>query len=272
VTESAARWDPAQYLRYADERSRPFVELLARVRATAPAVVVDLGCGPGTLTATLAQRWPAARIIGVDNSAEMIEAAATYAHPAGDEGGSVEFHCADVREFRPDGSVDVVVANALLQWVPDHLTMLSDIASWLVPGGELAFQVPDNFAAPSHVTVRDLRLSAEWHDRLGAAADRGAAVATPEEYLTTLAEAGLDADVWTTTYLHILHGDDPVLEWIKGTALRPVLTALADDPDATERFLRQCAGKLREAYPPQPYGTVFPFRRTFAIGQARMSS
>jgi trans-aconitate 2-methyltransferase len=138
----------------------------------------------------------------------------------------------------------------------------------LVPGGTFAFQVPANFDAPSHTVIRELRTSERWRDRLGEDADRRLGVEPPETYLAALAAAGLEPDVWQTTYLHLLPGEDPVLDWVKGTALRPVLTALRDDPAATEEFLAECGAALREAYPPGPAGTVFPFRRTFAIGRA----
>jgi trans-aconitate 2-methyltransferase len=255
------RWDPDQYTRYADLRDRPFHELVGRIPVESPSRVVDIGCGPGSLTRSLTDRWPDAQVTGVDSSADMIEAAGQYAVP-----GRVEFVCADLAGWRPDSPVDVVVGNAVLQWVPGHLEMLADFASWLSPGGALAFQVPDNFNEPSHLIARDLRTSPRWRDRLGAGADRTVAVERPETYLTALADLGLRPDVWQTTYLQVLPGEDPVLEWIKGTALRPVLDALADDPDAIQAFLAECGVALREAYPSGEHGTLFPFRRTFAVG------
>jgi trans-aconitate 2-methyltransferase len=255
------RWDPSQYTRYANLRDRPFHELVARIPIDSAKRVVDIGCGPGSLTRSLADRWPDAQITGVDSSADMIGAAAEFAVP-----GRVEFVCADLAEWRPESSVDVVVANAVLQWVPGHLAMLADIAGWLSSNGALAFQVPDNFSEPSHVIARDLRTSPRWRDRLGEGADRTVAVERPQTYLTALADLGLVPDVWQTTYLQVLHGEDPVLEWIKGTALRPVIDALADDPDATQAFLAECGVALREAYPSGEHGTLFPFRRTFVVG------
>jgi trans-aconitate 2-methyltransferase len=259
---SSPRWDPAQYDRYAEERARPFSDLTARIDVGEPRLVIDLGCGPGSQTETLAERWPQARVIGVDSSAEMIAAAEPRGRP-----GRLEFVQADVGTYRPDAPVDVVTANALFQWVPGHLAQLAAIAGWLAPGGVLAAQVPDNFADPSHTLLRDLRLSARWRDRLGAGADRELAVERPERYLEALADAGLVPDVWATTYLHLLPGPDPVLEWMKGTALRPVFTALADDPEALEDFLGELALALASAYPAGPAGTVFPFRRTFFVGR-----
>jgi trans-aconitate 2-methyltransferase len=130
----------------------------------------------------------------------------------------------------------------------------------------MAFQVPDNFAAPSHTVIRELRMSSKWHDRLAEDADRTVAVERPEAYLDALVAAGLMPDVWQTTYLHLLQGDDAVLEWVKGTALRPVLDLLGGDQAATKEFLAECGAQLRAAYPAGPEGTVFPFRRTFLVG------
>ena len=259
------RWDPRQYLRYADERGRPFADLLARVAADSPALVADVGCGPGNLTATLRERWPGAAVVGVDSSAEMVAAAAPHAIPD-----RLTFVAADLATWRPDRPVDLVVANASLHWVPGHVDLIPQFAGMLAKEGRLAFQVPDNFTEPSHTLLRDLRLSPRWRDLLGGSvdglgADRGAGVERPERYLEALITAGLDADVWQTEYLHVLPGDDAVLEWTKGTALRPVLSLLGDAD--REQFLAEYAAALRAAYPRQSFGTVFPFRRTFAIGR-----
>jgi trans-aconitate 2-methyltransferase len=192
----------------------------------------------------------------------MIAAAESRSQP-----GRLEFSLADVSTYRPDEPVDVLTANAVFQWVPGHLDLIADIASWLAPGGVLAFQVPDNFSDPSHTLLRDLRLSAKWRERVGDGADRELAVEPPDRYLDVLAGAGLMPDVWHTTYLHLLPGADPVLEWMKGTALRPVLSTLAGDVVATTEFLGDLATLLAAAYPAGPAGTVFPFRRIFAIGR-----
>lgn len=253
------RWDPNQYLRYADLRGRPFVELTARVGAESPSYVVDLGCGTGELTAMLAGRWPDATVCGSDSSPDMIATAQQHAIP-----GRLTFEVADLRGWAPDRPVDVLTANAVLQWVPGHLELLGDLAGTLAPGGWLAFQVPDNFEEPSHTLLRDLRLSARWRAQLGEGADRTAGVERPDTYLRRLLELGLDADVWQTTYQQVLQGDDAVLEWVKGTALRPVLSLLDDDGERQE-FLDEYAAALRDAYPQDSFGTLFPFRRTFAV-------
>jgi trans-aconitate 2-methyltransferase len=250
-------WDPERYLARGAERARPFHDLIAQVDAASPRTVVDLGCGPGNLTAALAERWPGARVIGVDSSAEMVEAACRVA--------GIEAIHADLREWEPLTSADVLVSNAVLQWVPDHLELLPRMARWLAPGGWLAFQVPGNYGEPAHVLLRELADSAVWRDRLGADRVTRAGSYKPAEYLATLAGLGLTADVWETTYLHVLQGEDAVLDWMTGTALRPVLTAL--DDAATTEFLAEYGSELREAYPRRPYGTVLPFRRVFAVAR-----
>jgi trans-aconitate 2-methyltransferase len=256
-------WDPGQYQHFGDERSRPFFDLLARVAAEDPRLVVDLGCGPGTLTATLASRWPGAEVRGIDSSPEMIETARALPVP---EGQRLSFALGDVRDWRPDGRVDVIVSNAVLQWVPDHLTVLARWAGFLRPGGWLAFQVPGNFEQPGHAAMREMARSERWRALL-ADVPLNRQAGDPAEYLDLLARAGLDVDAWETTYLHVLHGEDPVLDWYKGTGLRPVLAAL--QPEQAVQFLDEYRARMSEAYPAAPYGTVFPFRRVFVIAARR---
>jgi trans-aconitate 2-methyltransferase len=256
----AAAWDPVGYLRFAGERARPFAELVARVGADAPSTVVDLGCGEGRLTASLAWRWPGARVTGVDSSPEMLAATAGEVRP-----GHVEFTLGDVREWSPPGPVDVVVSNAVLHWVPDHHRLITRWAGWLTPGGWVAVQVPGNFRAPTHALLADLCRSPRWADRLAGAVPRADAVLDPAGYLDVLTGADLAADTWETTYLHVLTGADPVLAWVRSTVLRPVLALLPED-DAS-RFTAEYAAALRQAYPVRPDGTtVLPFRRVFAVG------
>jgi trans-aconitate 2-methyltransferase len=253
-------WHPPTYLRFAGERARPFADLLARVRAGAPRNVVDMGCGTGAPTFSLAERWPAALVTGVDSSPEMLAAAAEHAVP-----GRVQFVAGDVRSWAPAGPVDVVVSNAVLHWVPGHERLLARWASWLAPGGELAVQVPGNFRAPTHATLAALCRSPRWAPALADAAPDEDAVLEPAAYLDVLTAAGLTADVWETTYLHVLSGPDAVLGWVRGTTLRPVLARLdgAQAADFTDAY----AAALREAYPPRPDGTtVLPFRRIFLVG------
>jgi trans-aconitate 2-methyltransferase len=249
-------WDPQQYGRFAGERSRPFFELVDRIAATAPRRVVDLGCGPGELTAQLAQRWPSAQVEGIDSSPEMIAAAAPAER--------VTYRVADVTSWTPPEDVDVIVSNATLQWVPSHRELIAQWARALPPGGWLAFQVPGNFDSLSHALIRSLAESRRWTSPLTGILRHADAVASPTEYAALLLSAGLVADVWETTYVHVLSGDDPVLQWLRGTALRPVMGALP--PAGYALFEQELAEQLRQAYPPTAVGTLFPFRRIFAVG------
>ncbi|MEV6864426.1 trans-aconitate 2-methyltransferase [Streptosporangium subroseum] len=248
-------WDPEIYNRYADERSRPFFDLVARIAAERPDHVVDAGCGTGELTATLAGRWPDADVHGFDSSPAMIEKA-----PGG---GRLTFSVDDVTRWRPERPVDVIVSNAVLQWVPEHRELLPRWVDALAPGGRLAFQVPGTFDAPSHVLTREL-CRTTWRDRLGDLVGEDP-VDGPAGYLGLFAGLGCRVDAWETTYLHVLPGEDAVLRWITGTALRPMLDRL--EPDEADAFLADLAAPLREAYPRRPYGTVFPFRRIFVVAQ-----
>jgi trans-aconitate 2-methyltransferase len=259
----AAVWDPGQYLHFADERSRPFFDLLGRVRAQDPGLVADLGCGPGQLTATLADRWPDAEVRGIDSSAEMIKAARELPQSGGHgSAGRLSFAVADVRQWQPERAADVIVSNAVLQWVPDHLQLLTRWAGMLSDAGWLAIQVPGNYDQPSHVVLRELARSDRWRPVL-ADVSLNRQAADPADYLDLLAGAGCEVDAWETTYLHVLQGEDPVLDWYRGTGLRPVISALP--PGQAAEFLADYGKRIREAYPASPYGTVLPFRRVFVV-------
>jgi trans-aconitate 2-methyltransferase len=258
-------WDPQQYAKFSDHRSRPFGDLLARVGAVDPALVVDLGCGNGPLTLSLAERWPAARIVGVDHSPQMLEAARSL-----DGDGRVEWVESDVAQWDPaslGAHPDVVVTNATLQWVPDHLTLLTRWAAALAPGGWLAMQVPGNIDAPSHALMRDVAEDHPDAELLRPALQR-LAVEQPAVYVELLGSVGLEVDGWETTYQHILDPQaqqaNPVLEWVRGTGLRPVLDTLTDE-GRREAFLADYDARLRAAYPRTPIGVIFPFRRIFAV-------
>jgi trans-aconitate 2-methyltransferase len=249
-------WDPAVYRRYGNERSRPFFDLVARVGAERPRAVADLGCGPGDLTLTLAERWPQARLSGVDSSAEMI--AKALAH-----GGAAEFRTGDVRDWQPGPDVDVLVTNATLQWVPEHRDLLVRWARELPAGAWLAMQVPGNFDAPSH---RALRAVARRFD-VGHLT-REAPVDEPAGYAALLLATGAQVDAWETTYLHLLSADPaehPVLRWMEGTALRPVKAAL--DENAWQTFRAELTRELADAYPAVGGHVAFPFRRIFVVAR-----
>jgi trans-aconitate 2-methyltransferase len=254
-------WDPGLYRRFSAERARPFFDLLGQAQVRDPRLVADLGCGPGDLTTTLAERWPEARVVGVDSSAAMIETALR-----GPRDERLSFVLADVRDWVPDGPVDVIVSNAVLQWVPGHLGALTRWAGLLAEGGWLGIQVPGNHDQPSHQILKGLASSPRWR-RLLDGVRLGRQAADPGEYLAALATAGCVADAWETTYFHVLPGDNPVVEWYKGTGLRPVLDALT--PALAGEFVAEYGARIREAYPARPYGTVFPFRRVFATARRR---
>lgn len=248
-------WDPARYLAFADERSRPFAELLARVPSEEVATIVDLGCGPGHLTALLAARWPGARIHGVDSSPEMIAAAR-----ARGDGATYDVH--DLRDWLGTGeTADLVVSNATLQWVPGHLDLLPALVERVAPGGRLALGVPANFDEPSHVLREQLAAREPYAAHTAGVASPSAPGAAA--YLEVLAGLGCRVDAWETTYLHVLHGEDPVFGWISGTGARPTLQALPDDLRA--RFETELKARLRAAYPSGPAGVVLPFRRAFVV-------
>ncbi|MFC0509300.1 trans-aconitate 2-methyltransferase [Micromonospora costi] len=254
-------WDPATYLRYGDERSRPFHDLVARVAADGPRTVVDLGCGPGQLTATLAARWPAARVVGLDSSPEMIGQATALGAP-------VEFAVGDVRDWRPTPDVDVVVTNAVLQWVPEHRELLRRWAHDLPAGAWLAVQVPGNFDAPSHRALREVARRPAWRDDLLPLL-REAPVDDPAGYAALLTGAGCAVDAWETTYVHLLPARPaaahPVLAWMEGTALRPVRAAL--DAARWADFRAELEVRLVEAYPARDGQVYFPFRRVFVVAR-----
>ncbi|MEU6076531.1 trans-aconitate 2-methyltransferase [Micromonospora sp. NPDC047074] len=255
-------WDPTTYLRYGDERGRPFHELLARVPAERPRAVVDLGCGPGNLTATLAERWPDSRVAGLDSSAEMIAEAAARA-------AGVVFSVGDVRDWYPEPDVDVVVSNAALQWVPGHRDLLVRWARELPAGAWLAVQVPGNFDAPSHRALREVAGRPAWRATVAPLLRRPPADDSAVGYAELLAAAGCVVDAWETTYVHLLpapaDADHPVLSWLEGTALRPVRAAL--DAAGWSGFRAELAVRLAEAYPVRHGQVHFPFRRVFFVAR-----
>lgn len=255
----AHTWDPGRYLAFADERARPFVDLLSRVRAEEPRRVVDLGCGPGNLTALLTERWPGADVLGLDSSPEMIARAAERSGPR------LRFRVLDLREWAPDEPVDVLVSNATLQWVPDHLALLPSLVGHVAPGGWCAFQVPGNFDEPSHVLLRELAGRPPYASHLDGVARPSSH--DPAVYLDALARLGCAVDAWETTYLHVLDpaDPDPVFTWISGTGARPVLQAL---PDALRaRFEDEYRAALRAAYPVGAAGVVLGYRRVFVVAR-----
>jgi len=250
-------WNPAVYLAYADERTRPAMELLARVPLEQPARIADLGCGPGNSTAPLVARWPDAEVEGIDSSPEMIEAAEK-------SGVRARWSLADVAAWSPSAKYDLIFSNATYQWIGDHRALLPRLMSFVKPGGAFAFQVPNNQSAPSHQLMRAVANEGAWAKKL--ADVRGVFVETPQTYFDILASRAASVDIWTTEYLHVLEGDDPVFNWVKATGLRPYLDAL--DTDERDLFVAQYKARLRETYPKRDDGkTLFPFSRLFAVAR-----
>jgi len=252
-------WDPAQYLKFAGPRLRPAIDLLQRIGLERPALVYDLGAGAGNVTRLLAARWPEARIVGVDSSAEMLAKAAA-------ELPGIEWRQADLRAWRPDRPPSIIYSNAALHWLDGHEQLFPALFEALAPGGVLAVQIPRNFGAPSHTSITDAALDGPWRRTLEPLL-RPSPVAAPEFYYDLLAPRAAALDMWETEYLQALDGDNPVKEWTKGTWLGPLLGAL-EEPERS-RFEQNYADRVLAAYPPRPDGkTLFPFRRLFMIATA----
>lgn len=255
-------WNPAQYLKFSDHRLRPALELAERVTVSAPAVVYDLGCGPGNVTRLLAERWPSATVFGVDNSPEMLKA-------AGAEPSRIRWIEADIITWTPEEPPDLIYSNATLHWVPGHRELFPRLAGFLQPGGCLAVQMPLSWDAPWHRIMRETLVDGGPNGgELGTDELRQAMarrwVEDTEVYYDLLAARASGIDIWETEYLHILEGEDPVLEWARSTGLRPVLNGLGGAERDT--FLAEYAARLRRAYPMRADGrTLYPFRRLFVV-------
>jgi trans-aconitate 2-methyltransferase len=247
-------WDAAQYLKFAAERTQPCRDLAGRIALDAPGRIIDLGCGPGNSTEVLAKRWPAAEITGLDSSAEMI-AKASAAFP------EQRWVTAEIAEWAAgEASFDLVFSNAALQWVPDHLGLLPRLMQRVAAGGALAVQMPGNWDAAAHRLMRNIAAQfPETHDvREWFTHDLGF-------YYDVLAAQAARVELWATEYVHVLDNAEAIVEWYRGTGMRPFLDALSSDGER-ERFLAQYLGAVREAYPPHENGrALFPFRRIFLI-------
>lgn len=260
-------WNPDQYLRFSDQRRRPAIDLLAQVDLAAPKLIYDLGCGPGNVTHLLKQRWPEARVIGVDSSPEMLnKARATDA--------SIEWIEADLAQWRPDAKADLVFSNATLQWIDHHQTLLPAIAAMVADDGMLALQLPRNQQSPTHVGMIEAIKAGPWAAKLQVFLERPLWVerpwnrsqGVPHWYWDSLRQSGFVADIWETEYLHVLAGDNAVVEWLKGSSLKPLLDAL-DDPWRGE-FLADFTRRMAAAYPQREDGaTLMPFKRLFIIAK-----
>jgi trans-aconitate 2-methyltransferase len=254
-----ARWDPAQYERFRGERSRPFFDLLSRVPDGRVLRVADLGCGTGELTRTLLERWPQAQLFGVDHSQQMLARA-----EEGPPQPRLRFVLADLASWEPEAPLDRIVSNAALQWLPDHDALLGRLARMLAPEGALAVQVPHNRGEGVFRALDELVLEAPWRERLKAAGPRPA-IETPHFYAERLLGLGLHVELWETIYHHRLAGPLEIVEWMKGTTLRPILSALA--PAEQQEFSDELVERAAKIHPRGPHGVFFPFRRLFFVAR-----
>lgn len=249
-------WNATQYLQFADERTRPCRDLVNRIAVENPRRVIDLGCGPGNSTEALFARWPAAEITGLDSSPEMI-AAARNAHP------DRAWVQGDIASWTADTPYDLVFSNAALQWVPDHRATFPRLAEQVAPGGALAAQVPANIHASAHQLMRELATSKVWQRHFPEKV-REWFVHEPAFYYDILAPRVARLDLWTTEYQHVMENPAAIVEWYKGTGLRPFLDLLS--PADQERFLAEYTALIASAYPRRADGRVlFPFLRMFII-------
>ncbi len=257
-------WNPAQYLQFAEERTRPCRDLAARIAVDSPRRIVDLGCGPGNSTQVLAERWPNAEITGLDSSDEMIAA-------AGRDWPDRRWISADIAEWAAgdQANYDMVFSNAALQWVPEHSTVFPKLMARVAPGGALAVQMPSNFDAPAHRIARELVASSAWGHRFPSDVVREWHAHTAAFYYDLLAPLAARVDLWEAEYLHVMSGPEAIVEWYKGTGLRPYLSALRSDTER-EQFVAEYLTGIRTAYLCRPDGRVlFPFRRLFVIAYSQ---
>lgn len=249
----STRWDPERYLEFAEHRSRPALDLLARIDAD-PREVWDLGCGTGNVTGHLRDRWPKAAVHGLDSSPDMLAVARRI--------DGIEWVEGDLSAWDPPVPPDLVVSNAALQWVDEHASLLPMLIERLADGGVLGVQMPRNHDAPSHSLLAETARSARWRGRVGHVVRRPP-VGEPAFYHDVLAPITDRLDIWETEYLQVLHGPDPVARWSRSTAARPYLDAAGDEADD---FMREYAERLRAAYPQRDDGTtLFGFRRLFIV-------
>ncbi|MFS8036776.1 trans-aconitate 2-methyltransferase [Xanthobacter sp. AM11] len=252
-----ADWNARQYLKFEDERTRPARDLLAQVPLADAAFVVDLGCGPGNSTQLLAERFPGARLMGLDTSPAMLEAARARLPNA-------RFALADAGTLALDAPADLIFANAVLQWVPDHAALLPRLMGLLAPGGVLAVQMPDNLEEPSHTAMRETAMAGPWADRLDEASRARTVLPPPGVYYDMLVPYATRVDIWHTIYNHPLDGVGAIVEWLKGTGLRPFIEPLEGDERVA--FLEDYAARLAPSYPERAGGKVLlAFPRLFMV-------
>ncbi|MBV8106226.1 MAG: trans-aconitate 2-methyltransferase [Hyphomicrobiales bacterium] len=249
-------WSAAQYVKFEEERTRPVRDLVQRIPNDRVARAADIGCGPGNSTEVLRERYPEARIVGVDSSPDMIDAARRRLP-------DVAFEVADIVGWADTG-FDIILANAVIQWIPGHEALLPALIGRLAAGGSLAVQTPDNLDEPSHRLMREVAAAGPWAAKLTSAADVRADRNDADWYFRLLRAHAPRVDIWRTTYFHPLAGARAIVEWLKGTGLRPFLDPL--DAPEREAYLARYESEIAEAYPAEPDGTVLlPFPRLFFV-------
>ena len=252
----AHEWDAGHYLRFADARTLPAIDLLSRIELEAPRSVVDLGCGPGNSTGLLKQRWPGASVTGLDSSTNLLDAALRD-YP------NIAFVTGDIATWTADEAPDVVFANASLQWVGDHERLIPHLFDQAAPGGIFAVQMPRNHDFATHALMRQVAANGEWRDRLAGARDPSP-VKAPEFYYDLLAPRSAAFTIWETNYIQVMDGVEAIIAWLHGTGLRPFLARLTEAERSV--FLERYAALLKEAYPAQADGKILlPYPRLFFI-------
>lgn len=257
-------WDAGQYLKYAQQRGRPFFDLLGQVHRPRFSTIVDLGCGAGNLTRTLCERWPMASVVGVDSSPQMLEQARHFALP-----GRLDFALGDIARWEPPEPVDLIVSNAALQWLDDHDALLDKLTGSLAPQGTLAVQMPHRFENASQRAIEETSADPRWAGRLAGIGLHRKSVLPTHWYVAKLRALGCQVNAWETTYIHVLQGDNPALDWLRGTALRPLLERL-EEPQRTQ-FLEDLGQRLARLYPPSQGVTLFPMPRLFFVADRRLT-
>ncbi|PKB64477.1 MAG: trans-aconitate 2-methyltransferase [SAR202 cluster bacterium Io17-Chloro-G2] len=247
-------WNPSQYLRFGNERLQPVIDLIGRIPLESPGVIYDLGCGTGSGTVILKERWPGAQVTGVDSSESMLERTRTLE-------ADVSWQHSDLNVWEPAAPADLIFSNAVFHWLDDHHALFPRLMSKLAPGGILAVQMPLNWRAPTHRLIAETVRGGPWRGRLEPHL-REFPVLEGQKYYDLLSGQASSIDMWETTYYHILEGQDPVVEWTKGSILRPLLDLLEEPEAAT--FLEMYRSRIAQAYPQQADAkTVLPFRRLF---------
>jgi trans-aconitate 2-methyltransferase len=257
-------WNPALYRRFEDERTRPAQELLARVPLAAAGRVIDLGCGPGNSTELLVQRFPQAQVIGIDNSEAMLGSARERLPAA-------RFAFGDIATWAPDssaGAPDLIYANAALQWVPDHETLIPRLFAALAPGGVLAIQMPDNRQEPTHRLMRAVAAEAPWKEPIGDADKLRTELLGIGGYYDLLARDAANVDVWHTIYQHRMTSAAAIVEWVRSTGLKPFVDPLSDALRTS--YLAEYERRVDAAYPVRADGQrLLAFPRMFIVAQRK---